>query len=93
MIFSEYLPRLSATSSARFTALILFSLFVLSLRHFSFDHFDKISLQMQTTLISENTITIEPSLIYRNDEGGGEFYEFDDDGEEDVELYNDEEFY
>ena len=93
-MISQYLPNFSATTSARLTAFLLFSLFLLSLHHFPFDHFNKISHQMQSTLITENSIKFEPVVIFSTaaDEEG-EYYEFDDDGEEDFELYNDEDFY
>ena len=90
----QYLPNFSATTSARLTAFLLFSLFLLSLHHFPFDHFNKISHQMQSTLITENSIKFEPIVILSTaTDEGGEYYEFDDDGEEEFELYNDEDFY
>lgn len=90
----QYLQNFSVTTSARLTALIFFCLFLFSLSRFSFDHFNKISYQMQTMLIDENSIKVEPVVIFEsNGEGNGEFYEFDDDGEEEFELYNDEDFY
>ena len=61
---------------------------------------------MQNFLIEQNTIMIPssqgPNVYYYSVGGGeyyeeqaaiGEFYEFDDDGEEDYERYNDEDFY
>lgn len=89
------LPNFSATTSARLMALLFFSLFILCFTHYSLDHFNKISYQMQATLISENSIKVEPVVIFKSAEDlqGGEFYEFDDDGEEEFELYNDEDFY
>lgn len=50
---------------------------------------------MQATLISENSVKVEPVVIFKSAEDvqEGEFYEFDDDGEEEFELYNDEDFY
>lgn len=61
---------------------------------------------MQSFLIEQNTIRIPhqgPSAFYYNSgvfenilgeqQPMGELYEFDDDGEEDYERYNDEDFY
>lgn len=51
---------------------------------------------MQSTLITENSIKFEPFVVLNTTataNEGGEYYEFDDEGEEDFELYNDEDFY
>ena len=50
---------------------------------------------MQSTLITENSIKLEPVVVFRSADqvAEGDFYEFDDDGEEEFELYNDEDFY
>ena len=100
-----FLPPLSATFTSRLTASIAFILFCLILHHFSFDHFDKANLQMQTFLIEQNTVRTPqtsyssaeaPKVYYYNNENGemvGDYFEFDDDGEEDFDLYNDENYY
>ena len=60
---------------------------------------------MQTFLIEQNTVRTPqtsyssaeaPKVYYYNNENGemvGDYFEFDDDGEEDFELYNDENYY
>ena len=50
---------------------------------------------MQVKLITENSIKIDPNPTVLNNIrfGEGVYYEFDDDGDEDYELYNDENYY
>ena len=88
-------PKLSDTLSARLLAFIVMSVFIAALQHFSFDHVHKINYQMQVKLITENSIKIEPQRSVMHDArfGEGVYYEFDDDGEEDYEQYNDENYY
>jgi hypothetical protein len=51
--------KFSYTTSARLKGLLFFGLFLLAIRHFSLDHFDKINYQMQDTLIEANTVKYE----------------------------------
>ena len=86
---------LSATISARIIASIVITLFCLCFRYFSFDHYDKITFQMHATLIAENSIEYRPfeyQIVYHVEHDDREYYEFEEDeGNEDYELYNDEE--
>lgn len=92
-------PTLSTTFTARLTASFFFLLFCWTLRNFSYDHFEKNTYQMHAFLIQQNTLKIpqyeDASVYYYNnhDDAGGEFYEFEDDGEEDYEQYNDEDYH
>lgn len=91
------LPTFTATFTARLTASLFFLLFCLTLKHFSYDHFGKATAQMQTFLIEQNTVRMPQEaasgFYYYNNNGEGEFRDFEDDGEEDYELYNDEDYY
>lgn len=103
--FRSFLTFFSDTFTARMIASIFFLLFCLIMHNFSFDHHGKVTLQMQNFLIEQNTIRIPqpPNSFYyssgvvENIVGGqsaaGDFDEFDDDGDEDYERYNDEDYY
>lgn len=91
----NFIPKLSETLAARLLAALIMAIFLAALNRFSLDHVHKLNYQMQVKLIAENTIKIEPSptFLYDTRTGEGVYYEFDDDGDEDYELYNDENYY
>lgn len=92
-MLAELIPKLSATTTARLQAALILILTILALRRFSLDHHDKILYQMQSTLIRENSIVVDHSLYQGFPREQGQYFEFEEDGEEEVEFYNDEEFY
>ena len=79
---------ISSYNIARIKAFLVLLLFLLVFKYFSFDHYDKISYQMQTTLVADNTFEVLDLRVVMVEE--------EDDGEHEDEFkinLNDEEFY